>query len=359
MNQATTKQKIFLLSFALVILLSIEGISYLSYSPTRLDQIKEILEPHPNRFWRGKPNYRGTFFGAAVEHNDFGMRAKDMTPTDILVLGGSPSYGWGVPFEKTYSHLISEKLKKKVINASMVGYSSFQGKKLLKEIFSTYRPKLVTISYVINDVDHYRFFRNQVEGDSKVPKEQSNGLITSIGNLYTLKLLQSLLAKSQERLPVPNNIRVNSKEYRQNLLEMINFIKNNGAEVLLVKFPVNLPSKLDDPEVVKLLPKNCDIKSLPTREFYYCAKKQKMNDNDLRKLMAINSSLKAKSYNQIMQELGDELGIKVADATKAFQNTSDYLFIDPKLDPIHPNEKGHRVLAETIVESLETDPLPW
>ncbi|MBK24119.1 MAG: hypothetical protein CME70_08980 [Halobacteriovorax sp.] len=352
MKPLSLKHKIFLVTFSLSLLVLIEGISFLLYSPTRLEQIKEILEPHSERFWRGKVNYTGTFFGASVKHNRFGMRADEKKNTDILVMGGSPSYGWGVPHNKTYSFLISKKLNKTVTNGSMVGYSSFQGKKLLKEIFDYYNPKLVTISYVINDVDHYRFFRNRIESDSKVPKEARSSHLSSIEKLYTFKLLQKFLAMNQERLPMPNNIRVDINEYRQNLIEMTHFIRSRNSKVLFVKFPVNLPDKLGDEEVFKLLPAECNITMLPTREFYICAKKASLSANNLRKLMAVSSSLKAKSYNKVMEELGNEMGVVVADAASAFAASKEYLFLDPKLDPIHPNEKGHEVLSNVIVEAL-------
>ncbi len=352
MEPLSIKHKIALILFSFLILFIIEGTSYLFYSPTRLEQIQEILEPHPDRFWRGKPNYKGTFFGAKVQHNKFGLRAKDKKDVDILVMGGSPSYGWGVAHDKTYSYLVGKKLGKTVINGSMVGYSSYQGKKLLKEVFDYFSPKLVTISYVINDVDHYRFYRNQLQSDSNVPREFKESSLGLIRSLYTLKVLQKLIAMDQESLPMPNKIRVDIFEYRQNLIEMTQFIRSRNAKVLFVKFPVNLPDKLEDKEVLKLLPKECNISKLPTREFYICSKKANLKPNNLRKLMAVSSSLKAKAYNKVMQDLGNELGVVVVDAASAFNNSKEYLFIDPKLDPIHPNEKGHELLSKVIVDSL-------
>lgn len=345
--ELTKKHKFLLLCFSLLPMAAIEMAAMAFYSPTRLDQIKEILEPHPKRFWRGKVNYKGRFFGAPVKHNHFGMRAKAEKGADVLVLGGSPSYGWGIPFDKTYSKLLEANLPgKTVVNGSMVGYSSYQGKELLKEVFDHYSPSVVTISYVINDVDHYRFFGHSPDSDKDAPKDNLSSSV--LMKLKTIKLLSSLISK----MPEPNRTRVSERDYEDNLLEMIKFIRGKSSKVVLIKFPVNLPDKIDDPEIKTLLPKNCSLTTMTSRELYKCLD-GRLSDNDLRKLLAINSSLKAKRYNQVLESIGSREGIPVVDAVRAFSLEKDYLFIDKKLDPIHPNEKGHKIIADILSPVVE------
>jgi lysophospholipase L1-like esterase len=343
----------------------IELIARTIYPETRLDKITKIIEPHSKRFWRGKPNYQGIFFDAMVKHNSLGLRSReDISKTDILVLGASPSYGWGVEYKKIYSSLIEEKLKVRVTNASNIGYTSFQGKLLLNDLLSRTKPKIVIIAYVINDGDRYRFFSNGQTGDREVIPSRSMGIQQFIErNYYTGKLIRNLL-KPNDYLPLPGKIRVNNTDYEDNISKMISAVKDIGSTPILLKMPVMLHENTLSENFVEFLKKYDCYDDLDSDEkLYSCltAHKNIWNDgfsqNELRKVMAMNSSRRTLAYHEILDKLAEDFQIPIVNAIEKFALSPDYLFLHKNIDPIHPNEKGHEVISKMVIDEIRSKDL--
>lgn len=58
-------------------------------------------------------------------------------------------------------------------------------------------------------------------------------------------------------------------------------------------------------------------------------------------------------YNEVMEQVAKELSVELVDVAAAFRNTTgEYLFLDPGHDPIHPNARGHEIMAEMLFETL-------
>ena len=119
--------------------------------------------------WSQKENLKSEFFGALVETDSWGWRnlpQDRLSDSDdayrILILGASPSFGWGVPSTWTYARVIESQLQTtvhkpvKVINASVVGYSSWQGLQLLKLLLANQSPYFL--------VDKHDFIHPSAEG---------------------------------------------------------------------------------------------------------------------------------------------------------------------------------------------------
>jgi lysophospholipase L1-like esterase len=43
--------------------------------------------------------------------------------------------------------------------------------------------------------------------------------------------------------------------------------------------------------------------------------------------------------------------VDVVSAFRAFQD--EYLFVDPKADPLHPNARGHEIIADLVYQGLK------
>jgi lysophospholipase L1-like esterase len=77
----------------------------------------------------------------------------------ILVLGDSCTYGFGINSNRTYSALLEDKLIKKyrrnirVINAGVPGFDTKQEVAYLKHYGMKYRPDLVVIAFMNNDLE--------------------------------------------------------------------------------------------------------------------------------------------------------------------------------------------------------------
>lgn len=349
MKEITFKQKIILLTFSGVILLLIECFFYSFHTPSRLETITAIIKEDQELFWKGRANYKGRFFGEEVKHNKLGLRTNHDMNADILVMGASPSYGWGVKKNETYSDRLNKLLLPKypglkIVNASTIGYSSHQGVKLLSSIIKKYDPKIVTISYVINDVDHYRFFKNSKMPDKDITIQSSSAAIISnlLNTSYTIKYLASKISK----LPAPSSVRVSKDDYRMNLSKMVTIIRENGSKPLFIKFPVNLDSRQkQDPQLLK----KCPPPKLSALELHDCYLKFRPDAkaNQLRKVLSYKSFLLGQDYNKVMQNLSTELNVPIVDVSSSLLSKNEYFLVD-KQDPIHPNSKGHEVIASLL-----------
>ena len=407
LSEATLRVVSLLLSILLLVILEI-SLSWL-IPKNRLEVITNILREDPQQFWLQKPHLNTDFFGEIVTTNGLGLRNPQWTSSDkealtILVMGASPSFGWGVADEYPYAR-VSEKILGKsterpirVINGSVIGYSSHQGKNLLPDLLDQYSPDIVTLSYVINDVDRYRFFRNDGSNDrqAKTPSNWSitiNNLTKDLGLTQAFRRLLRLATQWRSSNLVnnwsahlPGEVRVSLQEYRNNLSTMITEIRRRQKQVVLIKMPVNLPrprisstaeqklAAVDEGEV--LLEKGAfkEARSfytqlLSSQPHHHLAllglarstaglgqpiKTQKWRD-DLKKTISYQCRLRSEIYNLAMERIGEEQDIPVVDIVTTFaKHSQEYLFLDPNSDTIHPNIRGHQLIAEELSKAIKT-----
>lgn len=102
------------------------------------------------------PNMDREFAGARVVTNSLGLRDyrpphKSEDKTQILVLGDSFTFGYGVPLEDSYPNLLEQHLNKtrpehyEVINAGVPGYDTVDEAELLNKIILHYSPRWVIV----------------------------------------------------------------------------------------------------------------------------------------------------------------------------------------------------------------------
>lgn len=123
-----------------------------------LQRAKLILEPHPQWGWRQRPSLDTVFENIPVLTDADGFRTGEGgargSPADVLVLGPSSAFGWGVRYEDTYAALTPG-----AFNGGQIGYSLRQGREL--ERFFAARgaaPRWLVLAYGVNDLDHFPFF---------------------------------------------------------------------------------------------------------------------------------------------------------------------------------------------------------
>lgn len=328
--------------FPLFSLILVELISFLLYSPSHLDSILKILKEDSNLIWRHKENYVGDFQGANISLDELGFRKSynlsqwRNSKSRILIMGASPSFGWGLENKDVYSSLLNNKLKDSgvsVINASQIGYSSYQGKKLLSLIINKLNPTHVVISYVLNDLDYFRFYENQHFPDSALQSKNKTliNIKSFLTNTYTFKICQQLIL----RLQPPMNSKLTSKtkiiprvtleEYKNNYIEMIDIILKNQAKPIIIQIPVNLEDS------AKLEYKNSNMHQF-TLEVWK----------------------NSKNYHEMQNNISKELNIDLIDIKNEFKKHDRYLFIDKKLDPIHPNKEGHYIIYKTVLNYFQS-----
>ena len=206
----------------------------------------------------------------AISLNSSGFRdlefPKQKSPSvlRIICLGDSWTFGANVGQEQAYPQRLRNLLKQQfpnrsveVLNLGVLGYSSFQGLELLKRWAIELEPDIVVLAFAMNDasVDGYR--------DKDIPTyKEAISLPGRIGSFlekiefYKLLRYVALLLKdhpksmgdhlkneaassakattSEEYEKLEPWTRVSPKDYKRNILEMINLARSRKADAVLV-----------------------------------------------------------------------------------------------------------------------------
>jgi lysophospholipase L1-like esterase len=333
-----------------------------------------------------RPHLNTEFQGVKVVTNSLGFRnrefkaKKDRNSYRIIILGDSPAFGWGVDLENTYPYLLEKKLasdnsKKKieVINASQIGYTSYQGLILLQSYLLRYSPDLITVPYVLNDIDIYRFYRNEGLSDKELSASTSflarlNNIIDKSRFVLVLKSLFREVVNLDDRIAVSYlrrqyrlaKTRVSAEDYKSNLLKIIDICNANNIKIILLKMPINLslPSLSDHEQ--KLLMDGYNLS-----DFYYDVAQNydkerdyhqaRLYYNKAREYKILSCYANSKIYHSLVDEVSKERNTPMVDINAMFANTGAYqeLFNGPT-DTIHPNSKGHKIIAEALRNIIET-----
>ncbi len=409
------RDRIICLFFSFILLAVLESASRLILPcKDQLGQILSILEQDPILFWRQKKNLDVTFQNTRMKTNALGLRNKDFKlkkdadSLRIVSLGASPTFGWGVNSQDVYTAQLEKILGQiyldkhiEVINAGVIGYSSYQGLIFLKKEVIKLSPDVITVPFVINELDKYRFYRNNGKSDKELgPKSK---ILVSFENLlnksHFFKVFKRIII-SKKGMAIQyfgesdNGVyskkrRVSPEDYKKNLNAIIDIIHQNDIKVMLIKMPVNLPVQK---EIVERLWSDANnhmnyaityikigryneaasellkvIKDNPysSEAFYYlgiCSEKQKKFREaksyfrKARKLEFLQCGRLGKLYNEIMQEVADERKVPLVDIVSTFEAFSKkndaYLFLDPVHDSIHPNVIGHKIIAMEVKNTL-------
>ena len=228
-----------------------------------LDKTKHVLVADRYLGWRQKPNFKGKFLNIALKTNEIGLRNKSFSEIsnsfkNILVLGPSSSFGWGVEGYQTYSSVLENLLRNKypgsginVINAGQIGFSSWQGTQLYKEKeFRKLKIDVLIIAYGVNDVDRYRFFYASHLADKEefaVPKRawevslQNFLLRFNFINLLSRKIVGFFDNYRCSHQVIPTR-RVSNDDFSRNIEKLIRMGELNGARVILLNSAYDLPS---------------------------------------------------------------------------------------------------------------------
>ena len=394
------------ISILLFILLELLSSLFVRQNNDRLQDIIRLLQQDSTLFWKQKANLDVEFQNQKVITNSFGFRNREIQEkkkTRIICLGASPTFGYGVKLEDSYPFVLEQSLKAsnfdvEVINAGEIGYSSYQGLNLLKSNIINLKPDIITVSYIINDIDKYRFFRSNFLPDKEL-KPLSNFVVIISNFIYNSNLFKLInkvitynLSKKQQYYgknynnQYIENRRVSLQDYETNLKEFINFAKSNNIKIIFIVMPVNLPTKKiptkqelieinklmvqfenvlqqnNYSECKNILQKVLSIDPFYTKCYYYLGLlAEKENNIDL----ANNYFEKAKNfeifdcatisieYNEIMRNVALENHIDFCDCAEEFKkHNDDYLFVDPKYDCFHPNAKGHNIIAKMLTKQI-------
>jgi len=248
----------------------------------------------------------------------------------ILFLGDSSVYGQDVKEELTFpaltATLLSRRTKRVVetVNAAVPGYSSTQCRLLLEDRIALVQPDLVVIAALWsdsmpNDWSDDELFRRFSTLAHRFAVTARTGLRRSA--LYSLletfiessrpipadrkifwqRVLSGNTARTKQRVSVP--------QHEQNLRSMCAASRQRGAR--------------------------CAFLILP-------------DENDLLE----DPMPHVMGYRENYRRLAKELGVVLVDAGRAFRKFADSEADEYFLDGLHPNQKGHKIIAAKLAEAL-------
>lgn len=376
------------------------GARFIVLPTDRLQEVLTILRQDPVLLWRVRERLAVPFQGKRVKTNELGLRnpaiaAPISSALRVVCMGESLTFGWGVNEEEAYPRVLEKILQEhapsdrriEVINAGQVGYSSYQGLQFFEKVIAPLAPDVVTIPFVVNDVDLFRFFRNDGRSDREVllpnPLLMRGEAVLRHSALF--RLMTRAVHKLTTNAPAVGAVRVSPSEYEENLRALVSAARKRGITIVFVKIPVNLPSTPALPDKDKDQAQKLKIagQALYAGGDYAGAARTLeqaavVNPYDGTIFTDLGMAYKGKkdlasarrawarakdceayrcrergdAYNGIMDHVAQSLGVPLADIVSLFSHYatqhSERLFIDPHLDPIHPTPRGHELIAREL-----------
>lgn len=340
----------------------LEGVSsyFLRNTENALYRTRRILQIDTQLGWRARPNLQTTFEGVelATDSNSRrieGSESKSETgaPGEVLTLGPSSAFGWGVPYEKSYAVTAAKQLGLRPINASQIGYSSFQGRLLWQEIASDrqLKPKIVFLAYGINDLDRFRFYGTATGSDqdffSQKPLQLSllNG-VEKYSEFLTFFSLGADEMKSYFNCQhlVQSELRSNLRQYIENMQSLVTSLKNQDALPVVINTPFYFPQS-PRPEFREEINRLYgQVRDLATQDQCRRARIKLREAKQLEPMRIAEDVL----------ELNREL-ISWTSREKIVHIDAAQLLTDPEhfVDPVHPSAAGHDLITRAILSGLE------
>jgi hypothetical protein len=331
-----------------------------------IDNLKSSIyaEPNPIYGYSLKKNVKIDEY----EINSLGFRSfefnkkKPKETIRIFIVGGSTTFGSNAggnqyTFPDILNYILnsnSKSYKFEVINAGVLGYSTWQNKLKVKEIFS-YEPDLVFImdgftdAVRANDLTHEKiqaFASNNDEELYKMSEVQNSFLKLLIHNSEIVKLIKYLSKKYQQSQSNINIIKEtktktsNDKLFKEkldafkteiNLIDEVNFLIENNIKVVILKNPWIIDAKERYENIKSNTTGNKIIKNIDYNFFI----------------------ISYKEIYLILDRVCEKFNIHCIDLHKTFQKENDNN-IPQKMfsDTFHFNRYGNFLIAKDLSEFI-------
>jgi lysophospholipase L1-like esterase len=234
----------------------------------------------------------------------------------ILILGDSCSFLG----RKLYVDFLYDQLTKdypetpfEIINASVPGYTSFQGRKVLESLMR-YKPHYACIYFGWND--HWI-----------LPSGYADQFHYDL--LHSYKLVQ-LARIMWARVTDARDYRVPLDAYQANLAAMVKELKVNNVVPVLIAAPSGYGGK-----------------GMPQWAFQFYQQYYRMTAEEIKKIPATH-----KAYADVVAQVSQDSKAVFVDAQEHFNRTSPSMKPFFRSDLIHLTEQGHEALADEIYNQV-------
>jgi lysophospholipase L1-like esterase len=148
------------------------------------------------------PNMDREFAGARVVTNSLGIRDfrpphKSEGKIQILVLGDSFTFGYGVPLEDSYPNLLEQRLNQavsgdmyEVINAGVPGYDTVDEAELLDLILDHYSPRWIVVGLHPGDLTSRQELEKNTVVRTKEWLRKNSAIFSWLLRIYKTKLIK-------------------------------------------------------------------------------------------------------------------------------------------------------------------------
>ena len=186
--------------------------------------------------WRLKPNLdrlvvhesEGTEFRIQTSGDGFRDQALNDEPVDVVALGCSTTFGWGVEADEAWPQQLERMSGLNVLNAGVPGHSSHQGLRVALELLER-EPKLLILGWMVRD--------SQRAARSDRAARAPTGLRKS--RLYRMVARGREASESSGTESEHVGVRrVAPAEFRSNLDHILSAADTKGVPVLLLEFPM-------------------------------------------------------------------------------------------------------------------------
>ncbi|HWY11764.1 MAG TPA: SGNH/GDSL hydrolase family protein [Bacteroidia bacterium] len=273
------------------------NLDWSAYVKTENELMKEFI-----------PNYKTTFKGDTLGTNSFGLRDREYTiekpkgAIRLAFIGGSYVMGSGVSNEENFAALIEEKLNdSKTKNVEVLNFG----------------------------VGGYYFIQTVFVTENKIPKYKPDYLFCFIHSSYRMRSLDNFanLLKKQTPITLP---------YLKTIAEKAG-VKKGMCHLEIYN---------------RLKPFINDVFKWGYRSIYYDCKRLKIIP--VLVYLPANASLKKDPDKEFCISEASKAGFHVIDLSDVYkgQKPSE---IQLSLWDTHPNEKGHKLISDLLLENLKKD----
>ncbi|MEW6742626.1 MAG: GDSL-type esterase/lipase family protein [Planctomycetota bacterium] len=300
-------------------------LTYLQFGYPRPEQMVALFEPDAELFWKLRLDVEGI--------NARGFRGPDLSQPKapgalrIVMMGDSCTFGVGA--EVSLPAALLEELARRrrerpveVLNAGVPGYTTHQGRRLLRRDILPLQPDIVIISYVWNDHWLARGFTDREQRLESATMLRLRYRLESASRIWQFLEWGLECVRSTGRAQVPaSEVRVPLADYRENLQGIVQDCAGAGIRPVLM----TAPSRLRESVPAHLVPMG-----------FVESPAQAIERHAL--------------YNEVVRETAREQGVLLVDLENELEREGhpDWFLSDN----IHFTSKGHVGLALLIADFL-------
>lgn len=330
---------------------------FLTHSKNALYRARVVLQANAEFGWLLRPGLATSFEGAELFTTNESLRAEyrfaqASEHSQLLVLGPSSAFGWGVEYQQTYGYLAAKELKLNVINAAQIGHSVWQGQRLWKKRYADLnpRPQYAMLAYGINDLDRFRFYGTDPGSDrdffNKNPlalsrlnyaEKHSHFLtlfslsIDELRSYYNCQHLQSAALRSSPHV------------YISIMQELVTDLKQRGIIPIIINTPFYLKEKDNSYSREKINDLYAEVSQLA----------QSRKCRQARAKLQEAKSLEPERIREDVLELNQQLLVWAESQSLVYIDAHSLLKQKEHfVDPVHPSESGHKIVAEAVVSAI-------